>query len=391
MLPFLRRVTVAAPLSIVLFLSACQPPAPPPAAAGPAAAPPPVSVAAALTREVQDSDEFPGRIEATQAVKVRARVNGYLDKVLFAPGTEVKQGTVLFELDARPFQAKVSEAEAALAATTAQLDLARLEAKRQEQMLATNATSRREFDAALAAVKSFDASRAANRATLANARLSLGFTRVTAPISGRVGKDEVTVGNLVQGENPDSPVLTTLVSVDPIYVSFEADERAFLKYIAPTRGQSLPVGVGLIDESGFPHQAKLQFVDNNIDASSGTVRMRALLDNADRRFTPGLFARVRLEAATGVRRVVLVADRAIGTDQSKRFVLVVGDDKVAAYREVQIGRKVGSLRIVESGLEVGEVIVVNGLQRVRPGTPVTPSTVPMEETAAAPASAPAGT
>jgi RND family efflux transporter MFP subunit len=257
-------------------------------------------------------------------------------------------------------------------------------------MLASNATSRREFDAATALVKSLEAARAANRATLTNARLNLEFTHVTAPISGRAGKDEVTVGNLVQGENPDSPVLTTLVSVDPIYVSFEADERAFLKYIAPTRGQALPVGVGLIDEVGFPHQAKLEFVDNNIDPASGTVRMRAVLDNHERRFTPGLFARVRLEAASGARRVVLVADRAIGTDQSKRFVLLVGADKVAAYREVHIGRKVGNMRIVESGLEAGEVIVVNGLQRVRPGAPVTPTTVPMEETAQTPASAPAG-
>jgi len=387
--PHLRRVTVAALLFVVLSQTACQPPAPPPAAAA-AAPPPPVSVAAALTQEVQDSDEFPGRIEAMEAVRVRARVNGYLQKVLFTPGAEVKQGQVLFEIDPRPFAAQVAEAEAALASTEAQLGLARLDARRQEQMLASNATSRREFDAAAAQVKSLEASRAANRATLANARLSLSFTRVTAPISGRVGKDEVTVGNLVQGENPDSPVLTTLVSVDPIYVSFEADERAFLKYIAPTRGQALPVGVGLIDETGFPHQARLQFVDNNVDVASGTVRMRALLDNANRRFTPGLFARVRLEAATGARRVVLVADRAIGTDQSKRFVLVVGDDKIAAYREVHIGRKVGNLRIIESGLEAGEVIVVNGLQRVRPGAPVTPSTVSMEETADKPASAPAG-
>jgi multidrug efflux system membrane fusion protein len=325
-----------------------------------------------------------------QAVKVRARVNGYLEKVLFTPGAEVKQGEVLFEIDQRPFRAKVAEAEAALAATVAQLDLARLEAKRQQQMLETHATSRREFDAATALVKSLEASRAANRATLSNARLNLEYTRVTAPISGRAGKDEVTVGNLVQGENPDSPVLTTLASVDPVYVSFEADERAFLKYIAPNRGQALPVGVGLIDESGFPHQARLEFVDNNVDASSGTVRMRAVLDNAERRFTPGLFARVRLESTSGARQVVLVADRAIGTDQSKRFVLVVGEDKIAAYREVHIGRKVGALRIVESGLAAGETVVVNGLQRVRPGTPVTPTTVSMEETADTPASPPSG-
>ncbi len=385
----LRRVTAAALLVAALALVACQPAAPPSATAGPAAAPPPVSVAAALTQEVLDSDEFPGRIEPVEAVKVRARVNGYLQRVLFKPGAEVKQGDLLFEIDPRPFAAKVAEAEAALAATVAQLDLATLEAKRQDQMLATHATSRREFDAAAALIKSLESGRAANRATLANTRLNLEFTRVTAPISGRAGKDEVTVGNLVQGENPDSPLLTTLVSVDPVYVSFEADERAFLKYIASSRGQSLPVGVGLSDEIGFPHQAKLEFVDNTVDATSGTVRMRALLDNHERRFTPGLFARVRLEAAGGARRVVLVADRAIGTDQSKRFVLVVGEDKLATYREVQIGRKVGHLRVVEAGLQAGEAIVVNGLQRVRPGSPVTPSTVAMEETTAASPPAPA--
>ena len=385
---FLRRATVAAMLVVAFVLAACQPSAPPPGA-GPAAAPPPVSVAAALTQDVLDSDEFPARIEPVEAVKVRARVNGYLQRVLFTPGAEVKQGEVLFEIDRRPFVTKVAEAQAALAGTTAQLELAKLDAQRQQQMLATHATSRREFDAATALVKNLEAGAAANRATLANAQLNLEFTRVVAPISGRAGKDEVTVGNLVQGENPDSPVLTTLVSVDPIYVAFEADERAFLKYIAASRGQALAVGVGLADEAGFPHRAKLEFVDNNVDTSSGTVRMRALLDNHERRFTPGLFARVRLEAASGPRRVVLVSDAAIGTDQSKRFVLVVGADKLATYREIHTGRKAGHLRIVESGLQAGEVIVVNGLQRVRPGSPVTPSVVTMDDTAAPSPPAPA--
>ena len=386
MLSSLRRVTVA--VALVVALAACQP-STPPAAAGPSSAPPPVSVAAALSQEVLDSDEFPARIEPVEAVKVRARVNGYLQRVLFKPGSEVKQGEVLFEIDRRPFAAKLAEAQAAMAATVAQLEQAKLEAKRQDQMLATHATSRREFDAATALLKSLEANKAANAATLANARLNLEFTRVTAPISGRTGKDEVTVGNLVQGENPDSPVLTTLVSVDPIYVSFEADERAFLKYITANRGEAMTVGVGLSDEVGFPHRAKLEFVDNTVDVTSGTVRMRALLDNHERRFTPGLFARVRLEAAGAARRVVLVADRAIGTDQSKRFVLVVGEDKLAAYREVHTGRKAGDLRIVESGLQAGEMVVVNGLQRVRPGSPVTPSTVPMVETPAVVPQAPA--
>ena len=388
MLSLKRRLNTAALLLVILPLVACQPPATPPAV-GAAGGAPLVSVAAALAQDVLDSDEFPGRIEAVETVAVRARVNGYLERVAFQPGSEVKRGDVLFQIDARPFAARVAEAEAALANTSAQLDLAQLERSRQEKMLASHATSEREFDAASALVNSLNAARAANRAARASARLNLEFTRVTAPISGRAGKDEVTVGNLVQGENPDSPVLTTLVSIDPVYVSFEADERAFLKYIAPNRGLALSVGVGLSDESGFPHSATLEFIDNRVDGASGTVRLRATLANHERRFTPGLFARVRLGAASGARRVVLVADRAIGTDQSKRFVLVVGDDKLAKYREVQPGRQLGALRIVESGLEVGEVIVVNGLQRVRPGSPVTPSTVAMEETGQASALTPA--
>ncbi|MBX9608318.1 MAG: efflux RND transporter periplasmic adaptor subunit [Gammaproteobacteria bacterium] len=372
-----RRAPSAALLLALALLVACQKPEPP-AAAAPGGAPP-VTVAATITREVLDSDEFPGRIEATQAVRVRARVNGYVERVAFTPGSEVAAGDLLYELDARPFKARVAEAEAALAATEAQLALARTESKRQAQMLETQATSRREYDAAAAAVKNLEAARGANRATLARARLDLGYTRVTAPIAGRVGKDEITVGNLVQGENADSPVLTTLVSIDPVYVSFEADERAYLKYIAGARGAPLKVAVGLADEQGFPHAARLNFVDNNIESASGTVRLRATLSNAERRFTPGLFARVRLEAATGAREVVMVADRAIGTDQSKRYVLVVGADKVANYREVRIGRQVGGLRVIEDGLQAGESIVVNGLQRVRPGSPVTPSSVPMEK------------
>jgi membrane fusion protein, multidrug efflux system len=183
---------------------------------------------------------------------------------------------------------------------------------------------------------------------------------------------------LVQGDAAASPVLTTMVSVDPVYVTFEADEQAYLKYISRTRGELLSVDVGLSDEVDFPHTASLDFVDNQLATGSGTVRMRAVLKNPERRFTPGLFARVRLHSALKTAPVVLVAERAIGTDQSKRFVLTVGDDRIANYREVKVGRQAGALRVIEKGLSVGEVIVVNGLQRVRPGTPVMPELVLME-------------
>ncbi len=363
-------------LSVLLLVACDRAPAPP--AGGPPGAPP-VSVAAAVTREVTLADEYPGRFEAVDAVDVRARVNGYLESVHFEPGTEVSKGSLLFQIDPRPFRAQLAEARAALANTEAQLALARTEKNRQAKMLTTRATSQRAFDTAVAQVQTLEAARQANLATIERARLNLEYTRITAPIDGRVGKDEVTLGNLVQGESPDSPVLTTLVSLDPIRVSFEADERAYLRYIAGARDRGLAVEVGLAGEEGFPHQGKLEFVDNQVALTTGTVRMRAVLANPDRQFTPGLFARVRLRATTGAERVVLVAERAIGTDQTKRFVLVLGAENVATYREVKLGRQFGTLRVVTSGLKEGELVVVNGLQRVRPGTPVTPEQVPMEE------------
>lgn len=238
-----------------------------------------------------ESDEFPGRVEAVDSVDVRARINGYLQSVHFKPGAEVRKGELLFTLDPRPFEAQVAAAESQVAATRSQLDLARIELKRNEEMWADRATSKREFDDAVTRVRTLESQLKANEAALATARLNLGYTRITAPISGRVGKAEITVGNLVQGEMPPSPVLTTVVSVNPVYVSFQADEAAYLKYIAGARKSALAVSVGLADEDGFPHAGTLGFIDNRVDPASGTVRMRATVDNKSGRFTPGLFAR----------------------------------------------------------------------------------------------------
>ncbi len=354
----------------LVALAGCSKPHAKPAA--PAA--PPVSVAAALEREVVETVDFPGRIEAVESVEVRARVNGYLQSVHFRPGAQVKKGELLFVIDPRPFEAELARAEATLANTRAQLELARTELARQEQLLAERATSRREYDDAAARLRQFDAQIRANQASVESARLSLAYTRITAPVDGRVGKAEITVGNLVQGEVPNSPVLTTVVSTNPVYAAFEADEASFLRF---KMRNGLGVQIGLADEQGFPHRGRIDFVDNRVDPQSGTVRMRAVLDNRDGRFTPGLFARVRLGDMDSPRKAVLVADRAIGTDQSKRFVLVVNGDSKAEYREVRIGRAVEGLRVIEAGLEAGEVIVVNGLQRVRPGAPVTPQPVRM--------------
>jgi len=367
------RAAVA--LACLATLAACGRPE---AQAGPPPGPPPVSVAATLEREIVETDEFPGRIEAVESVEVRARVNGYIQSVDFKPGTQVRKGDLLFVIDPRPFAAEVARADATLATTRAQLDLARTELARNEQLLADHATSKREYDDAAAKVRQLEAQMRANEAALEAARLNLAYTRVSAPIDGRVGKAEITVGNLVQGETPNSPLLTTVVSSNPIYASFEADEGAYLKYIGKARAGALTVAVALADEQGFPHSGRLEFIDNRVDRQSGTVRMRAVLDNRQGLFTPGLFARVRLGDTATPRKAVLVADRAIGTDQSKRFVLVIDAENKAQYREVHVGRLADGLRIVERGLKPGEVIVVNGLQRARPGAPVTPQTVSME-------------
>jgi membrane fusion protein, multidrug efflux system len=375
-----RPLPFAAALALAtsLVLSACgragpqaQPAAPPP---------PPVTVAAALERDIVASEEFSGRIEAIEQVEVRARVTGYIESVNFRQGAEVKKGDVLFVIDPRPFQAEAARAEATMANTRAQLELARTELARAEALLAERATSKREYDDVASRVRQLEAQTRSAQAALDIARLNLSYTRVTAPISGRVSRPEVTAGNLVQGEGPSSPVLTTIVSSNPIYAAFEADESVYLKYATPARNASapLPVQVGLADEDGFPRKGTLHFVDNRVDPQSGTVRMRAVLDNQDGKLTPGLYARVKLSNGTQTHRAVLVTDRAIGTDQSKRFVLVVNGESEAQYREVKLGRIVDGMRVIEDGLKPGELIVVNGLQRVRPGQPITPQTVPME-------------
>ena len=370
-------------LALASLLSACGRPAP---QGGPPGGAPPVSVAAAIEKDIIESDEFPGRIEAVEQVEVRARITGYIQSVNFAPGANVTKGDVLFQIDPRPFDNEIARVEANLANTRVQFDLAKLEVERSEKLLAERATSKREFDDLSSRVRALEAQMRGEQAALDTARLNRSYTQVTAPVSGRAGKAEITVGNLVQGEVPNSPMLTTVVSMDPVYVGFEIDERAYLKYVSRSRARAaqLPLAIGLADEEGFPRQAKLAFVDNRVDPASGTVRMRAVLANPDGRLTPGLYARVKIGDAFKPRSAVLVLDRAIGTDQSRRFVLVLGPDNKALYREVKVGRIAEGMRVIEDGLKAGEVIVVNGLQRVRPGAPVTLETVPMQ---AAPAAA----
>lgn len=347
----------------------------------------PVSVATVLERRVTEWDEFSGRLEAVEHVEVRPRVSGTIESVHFAPGAIVAKGATLFRIDARPYAAEVARAQAGLAAAQTRLELTRSELERAQRLLDEQAIAQREFEERRDAERSAGAAVQAAQAALALAQLNLGYTHITAPIAGRLGRAEITAGNLVAA-GAGGPALTTIVSISPIYASFEADEQTFLRFAARAgarpgaRGAApLPIQLGLADESGHPRAGRVEFVDNQLDARSGTIRVRALFDNPDGRLTPGLFARLKI-GGNGAQQAVLISDRAIGTDQSKKFVLVVEAGQQLAYREVKLGPVVDGLRVVREGLKAGELIVVNGLQRVRPGMQVAPIDTPMEAFAA---------
>ncbi len=333
---------------------------------------PQVTAAAAVGREVTEWDEFTGRLEAVQSVGVRPRVSGLIAGVSFSEGSLVQQGQVLFELDDRPFQAQVTRLRAELAQATAARDRTRSELQRADRLSAENAISleERERRAGIAAEAAAHVDAVA--AALDAAELDLEFTRVVSPISGRVSRALVTRGNLVSGGQGEATLLTTVVSVDPIYASFDADEQTFLRYGERVRRQGagtasrLPIQMALADEQDFPHEGTLQFLDNQLDPSTGTINGRALFRNPSRRLTPGLFVRLRLPG-TATYPGVMVEDRAVGTDLDRRFVLVIAGDKTIESRPVTLGPMVDGLRVVRSGLDAGELVVVNGLQRVRPG------------------------
>ena len=357
--------------------------------------PPPVSVAAVIEKQVNDWDEFTGRLEAIDKVEVRPRVSGYIERIAFREGSEVNKGDLLFEIDPRPFRAELDRVEAELARARSQAELAQSQLRRSEQLLQQNFISQQAYDDRVSASREAAANVKAAEAAVTNARLNLDYTKVRAPVAGRVSRAEVTVGNLVNGlGGPNATLLTTLVSLDPIYAYFEGDEQVYLKYGELARASARPssrtnrnpIYLGLANEQGHPHQGYVDFVDNQLNTQTGTIRARAVFDNKDRIFTPGLFARLKL-IGSGTYDAILINDRAIGTDQSKKFVLVVGTDSKAMYREVKLGPMVDNLRVIKQGLKPGEVIVVNGIQRVRPGEPVTPQQVPMEGPAEATAAA----
>jgi RND family efflux transporter MFP subunit len=396
-------VAVVLAVSAALMLTGCGDRA---AAQAAGALPPPqVDVAQVIARKVTEFDEFTGRFEAVERVEIRPRVSGYISSVNFAEGREVRKGEVLFVIDPRPYEADYKHAKAQLDQARSQLGLAKSERDRATKLLQAHAISQEEYDTRVAGLQQADANVEAAQAALDTAALNLTFTRVTAPIAGRISRALVTEGNLVSS---GQTLLTTLVSLDPIYVRFDGDEQAYLKYMKIAREnaavqaqarkahdtssarneQGTGVGevgetgaevmVGLANEANYPHHGVMVFVDNELDPTTGTIRGRARLDNHDRVFTPGLFARVKLMGSNQYD-ALLINDSAVGTDQTVRYVLVVGADNKVQYRPVKLGPIIDGLRVVTDGLKSGETIVVNGLQRVRPGAVVNPERVAMGE------------
>ncbi len=373
--------SVIAPLALALGAAACsssqaQQEGMPPA--------PAVSVAEVLIRDVTVFDEFTGHIEAVETVELRPRVAGYIDQMNYVEGEEVVKGDVLFTIDPRPYRAALERAEAELARAVTRVDLTRSELVRAEKLGAGGVISVEELDQRRAALASAQAEVRAVEAALSVARLDMEFTQVRAPISGRAGRARVTPGNLVTTQ-PAATVLTTIVSLNPVHVSFEGDEATYLRYVArsrngerlSSRGDPIPVQVALADGEGFVHLGEVDFIDNHVDPATGTIRARAVLDNSERRFTPGLFARVRLLGGNA-RPALLIDDKAVLTDQDRKFVYVLGADSSAQRRDVTLGRMHEGLRIVENGLDPGDRVIVHGVQKVFfPGMPVDPQTIAM--------------
>jgi len=338
-----------------------------PATAAPQAMPVPVAVIE--QHEVTTWDEFSGRLEAVERVDVRSRVAGAVKSVHFTEGALVKRDDLLITIDPDPYAAEVDRAQAQVIAAQARVNYTQSERQRAQLLWNESAIARRELDERVNAAQEASANLSAAQAALQSARLNLGYTQVRAPVSGRVGRLEVTVGNLVPA-GPGAPVLTTLVSVNPIYASFDADEHVVLRTLHEgPRG--VTVEAETVTNGGRKLSGRLQLIDNQVNTRSGTVRVRAVFDNKDGSLIPGQFVKLRM-GKSKTEQALLVSERAVGTDQSKRFVFVVGPDDKAIWREVTLGGTADGQRIVTSGLEAGERIVVNGLQRVRPGALLAP-------------------
>jgi RND family efflux transporter MFP subunit len=343
--------------------------------------PPEVRVSVPKKENVTDYEDFPGRVEAVDSIDIRARVTGYLDKVNFIEGMEVKKGAVLFEIDPRLYQAEVNRQEANLLQAQARQERLATDYQRATTLLARSGISREEYDKIAGDRKEAAAAVEVAKAGLVFARQNLDFTKVQAPITGRISRRYIDPGNLVKA---DETVLTTLVSLDPIYVYFDLDERTTLRLQQLIRKGSvewgsengLPVLVGRVDDEGYPRKGTVNFADNRVDADTGTWRLRGRFANPQYELTPGLFVRVHLPIGSPYE-ALLVSEQAFGTDQGQKFLYVVDEANHVSYRRVKVGRLHNGLRVVSDGLKPVEKVVVSGLQRLRPGTEVRPDLVDM--------------
>ena len=341
--------------------------------------PPTVSVVQPVAREVVEWDEYIGRLESPESVEARARVSGYLDKVHFKEGKEVKKGDLLFTIDRRPYKADLDRAVADYERAQSQTELAKNDADRAQKLILTKAISTEDYDTKVKTYTSAQAAEKSAKATLDLATLNWEFTEIHAPIAGRISRALVTEGNLISGgvSGAGATLLTTIVSLDPLYLYGDADERAILKYRrlsqegkrVSARDAAIPAEMALADETGFPHKGYMDFVDNRVDPNTGTIRARGVFSNADHSLSPGFFARIRIPGS-GKYPALLIPDRALGSDQAQKFVYVVNAEKKVEFRPVMIGPVIDGLRVVKEGLKPGEQIIVEGLIRVRPGVVV---------------------
>ena len=346
--------------------------------------PPDVNAATVVKKSVTEWDEYSGHIEAIESAEIRPRVAGHLNSIHYEEGGMVDKGQLLFTIDSREYKASADAAQADASRAEARVALAEQELKRAESLIGERAISQGELDQRRMEAEQAKADVLAARANLARASLDLGFTRIRAPFSGRAGEAKVKPGNLVA---PNETLLTTVVSVDPVYVTFTGDERAYLRYqdLARSGGRGSsrdtrnPVLVGLADDDGFPHKGEMDFVDNALDPATGTIRARAVLPNPEGIFTPGLFARVRL-LGESQKDALLIHEQAVLTDQDRRYVYVIGDQNSAERRDVRLGPHVEGLVVIESGLKAGDKVIINGMRKIFfPGQPVNPHVVPMDQ------------
>src|SRR5688500_10117 len=369
-------LALAAGVTLVLAIAGCSSEAAPNAGMPP---PPEVSVANVLAKPVHQWDEFTGRVAAVETVDLRPRVSGYVQRVAYQEGQEVRKGDLLFVIDPRPYKAALDRAQADLERARSEARLAQAQDTRAQTLIEAKAISREEFETRKAATSGTNASVRAAEAAVASAQLDLQFTQVRSPISGRAGRALVTEGNLAQA---DATLLTTVVSQDPVFVYFESDEQSFLRYAELARkgerdDTKNPVRVGLASDIGYPHEGMVDFVDNQVDPRTGTIRARAVLRNPDRVFTPGLYARVQLQG-TGEFKAMLIDDKAVLTDQDRKYVYVLGPKNEAVRKDVVLGRNIDGPRVVPTGLTPADKVIVHGVQKIFfPGMPVSPKQIAM--------------